>query len=40
MSDELIFFTHPMSRGRTVRWMLEEVGQPYRILKCSNTARR
>ena len=30
MSDELIFFTHPMSRGRTVRWMLEEVGQPYR----------
>jgi len=30
MSDELIFYTHPMSRGRTVRWMLEEVGQPYR----------
>lgn len=28
MSD-LIFYTNPMSRGRTVRWMLEEVGQPY-----------
>ncbi len=30
MNDELVFYTHPMSRGRTVRWMLEEVGQPYR----------
>jgi glutathione S-transferase len=30
MTDELIFYTHPMSRGRVVRWMLEEVGQPYR----------
>jgi glutathione S-transferase len=30
MSDELVFYTHPMSRGRMVRWMLEEVGQPYR----------
>ena len=30
MSDELVFYTHPMSRGRTIRWMLEEVGQPYR----------
>ena len=30
MADELILYTHPMSRGRTVRWMLEEVGQPYR----------
>jgi glutathione S-transferase len=26
---ELKFYTHPMSRGQTVRWMLEEVGQPY-----------
>ena len=25
----LTFFTNPMSRGQTVRWMLEEVGQPY-----------
>src|SRR5215470_8272011 len=30
MSDELVFYTNPMSRGRVVRWMLEEVGQPYR----------
>jgi glutathione S-transferase len=27
---ELVFYTNPMSRGRIVRWMLEEVGQPYR----------
>ncbi len=30
MTDELVFYTHPMSRARIVRWMLEEVGQPYR----------
>jgi glutathione S-transferase len=30
VSDELVFYTNPMSRGRIVRWMLEEVGQPYR----------
>ncbi|MCC2664200.1 MAG: Glutathione S-transferase [Geminicoccaceae bacterium] len=30
MIDELVFYTNPMSRGRIVRWMLEEVGQPYR----------
>ena len=29
MTDELTFYTHPMSRGRIVRWMLEEIGQPY-----------
>jgi len=29
MSDELVFYTNPMSRGRIVRWALEEVGQPY-----------
>jgi glutathione S-transferase len=29
MSDALVFYTHPMSRGRIVRWMLEEMGQPY-----------
>ncbi|MDO9431124.1 MAG: glutathione S-transferase [Phenylobacterium sp.] len=34
MSD-LVFYTNPMSRGRIIRWMLEEVGQPYetRILR-------
>lgn len=25
----LTFYTNPMSRGRIVRWMLEEVAQPY-----------
>jgi glutathione S-transferase len=30
MPNELVFYTNPMSRGRIVRWMLEEVGQPYR----------
>ncbi len=29
MSDDLTFYTNPMSRGRIVRWMLEEVGHPY-----------
>ena len=28
--SELVFYTNPMSRGRIARWMLEEVGQPYR----------
>ena len=26
---DLVFYTNPQSRGRIVRWMLEEVGQPY-----------
>jgi glutathione S-transferase len=30
MADELVFYTNPMSRGRIARWMLEEIGQPYR----------
>ncbi|MGB7181101.1 MAG: glutathione S-transferase family protein [Burkholderiaceae bacterium] len=29
MAESLIFYTNPMSRGRIVRWMLEEIGQPY-----------
>jgi glutathione S-transferase len=31
MADELTLYTNPMSRGRIARWMLEEVGQPYRV---------
>jgi glutathione S-transferase len=31
MSDELVLYSNPMSRGRTARWMLEETGQPYRF---------
>src|SRR5688572_10030791 len=30
MPDDLILYTNPMSRGRIARWMLEEVGAPYR----------
>lgn len=30
MAEELVFYTNPMSRGRIARWMLEEVGAPYR----------
>lgn len=29
MTVTLMFYTNPMSRGRIIRWMLEEVGQPY-----------
>lgn len=30
MSNELVFYTNPMSRGRIIRWMLEETGAQYR----------
>ncbi len=30
MTDELVLYTNPMSRGRIARWMLEEIGVPYR----------
>jgi glutathione S-transferase len=26
---DLTFYTNPMSRGQTIRWMLEEIGEPY-----------
>lgn len=29
MSAALHFYTNPMSRGRIVRWLLEELGEPY-----------
>ena len=29
MTETLTFYTNPMSRGRTVRCMLEEIGHPY-----------
>jgi len=31
MADALVLYTNPMSRGRVVRWMLEEIGQPYKV---------
>ncbi len=30
MADELVLYTNPQSRGRVARWMLEEIGQPYK----------
>lgn len=41
MSNDLHFYTNPMSRGRIVRWMLEEVGAPYEttILDFATTAK-
>jgi len=29
MTAPVTFYTHPWSRGRIVRWMLEEIGAPY-----------
>ena len=29
MTSDLMFYTNPMSRGRIVRWMLEETGADY-----------
>ncbi|MGY1408105.1 glutathione S-transferase family protein [Luteimonas sp. A611] len=31
-TSELVFHTNPMSRGRIVRWMLEELGVEYRTV--------
>jgi glutathione S-transferase len=30
MAGELTLYTNPQSRGRVARWMLEEVGEPYK----------
>jgi glutathione S-transferase len=31
MADELVLYTNPMSRGRVARWMLEEIGESYKV---------
>ncbi len=41
MPQDLLFYTNPQSRGRIVRWMLEEIGAPYetRILDYATTMK-
>jgi glutathione S-transferase len=31
VTDQLVFYTHPQSRGRIVHWLLEELGAPYEM---------
>jgi len=31
MPDDLVLYTNPRSRGAIARWMMEELGQPYRV---------
>ncbi|MEL6977848.1 MAG: glutathione S-transferase family protein [Pseudomonadota bacterium] len=39
--DDLVFYSNPQSRGQIVRWMLEEIGAPYRteILDYASTMK-
>jgi glutathione S-transferase len=39
---DLVFYTNPQSRGQTVRWMLEEIGEPYdtEILEYGTTMKQ
>ncbi|WHU02726.1 glutathione S-transferase family protein [Sphingomonas sp. NIBR02145] len=41
MADELIFYTHPQSRGRIARWALEEAGAAYetRVVEYGTTMK-
>jgi len=32
MASDLVFYTNPMSRGRIIRWMLEETGADYETI--------
>ena len=41
MSQKLVFYTNPMSRGRIVRWLLEELGVDYetKIIEYGSTMK-
>lgn len=41
MTTDLIFYTNPQSRGQIVRWMLEELAEPYeqRLLDYASTMK-
>lgn len=41
MSADLVFYTHPQSRGAIVHWMLEEIGRPYtlKVLEYGSTMK-
>ena len=41
MGSELVLYTNPQSRGRVARWMLEEIGEPYRteVLEYATTMK-
>jgi glutathione S-transferase len=39
MSDAVVFYSSPMSRGRMVHWLLEEAGAPYRYEPVNLEAR-
>jgi glutathione S-transferase len=39
MANDLVLYTNPMSRGRIAHYMLEEIGQPYRIERIDFTKR-
>jgi glutathione S-transferase len=39
MSESIVFYHNPMSRGRIAHWMLEEVGAPYTV-KLVNLEKR
>jgi glutathione S-transferase len=39
MSD-LVLYTNPQPRGHIAHWMMEEIGQPYEMLRPMFTSER
>jgi glutathione S-transferase len=42
VTEQVVFYTNPMTRGRIVHWMLEELGAPYdmRVLSLENSEQK